>query len=160
MQKNIMKLFSKILLLFCLANVAMGAVNLRAENSEELSQRIVKDAKAKGVDLGAQLNAAYDAALSVRKRVTDKAEDHEDGWLGVAIELSKADSLEGFLGEDTANDVESINTIASTALNEGRRLFRYDFVPPPDINPGRVILRYISFVAAWVALFGAWYGFG
>ena len=47
-----MKLFSLILLLSCLA-VAMGAVNLRAEKAEELSQRIVKDAKAKSVELGA-----------------------------------------------------------------------------------------------------------
>ena len=38
-QKHIMKLFSIILLLSCLANVAMGAVNLRAENSEELFRK-------------------------------------------------------------------------------------------------------------------------
>ena len=66
-----MKLFSLILLLSCLA-VAMGAVNLRAEKAEELSQRIVKEPKAKSVELGAQLNAAYDAALSVRNLVTSQ----------------------------------------------------------------------------------------
>ena len=124
MQNNIMKLFSKILLLFCLANVAMGAVNLRAEKSEELAEHIVKSAKAKSVELGAQFNAVKGAALSVRNLVALKAEENEDGWLGLALELSKADSLEDFLGDAAASDIESINAIASTALDEARRLRR------------------------------------
>ena len=122
-----MKLFSLILLLSCLA-VAMGAVNLRAEKAEELSQRIVKDAKAKSVELGAQLNAAYDAALSVRNLVTSKASEHKDGWLGLAIELHRAESFEDFLGDAATNDIESINAMASPVLDEGRRLITDSFL--------------------------------
>ena len=127
-----MKLFSKILLLSCLAKVAMGAVNLRAENSEELAERIVKSAKAKSVELSAQFNDVKGAATSVSNLLTAKAEENEDGWLGLALELSKADSLEDFLGEDAASDIESINAVASTALNEARRLSVGDSMVYPN----------------------------
>ena len=117
-----MKLLSMILLLSCLFSVAMSAVNLRAEKPEDLSRRTVKDARAKGVSLGAQLNAAYDAALSVRNLVASKASEHSDGWLGVALEFRRADSLEGFLGVAAADDVDAIDAFAESAVGFFREL--------------------------------------
>ena len=129
-----MKLFSLILLLSCLANVAMGAINLRAEKAEELSQRIVKDAKAKSVELGAQLNAAYDATLSVRNLVASKASEHEDGWLGLAIEFRRADRLEDFLGDAAASSalVEARRIVETSQVVDGEGWF-YGYLPVPVI---------------------------
>ena len=137
-----MKLFSKILLLSCLAKVAMGAVNLRAEKSEELSQRIVKDAKAKSVELGAQLNAAKGAATSVRNLLTTKAEENEDGWLGLAIEVRRAESLQDFAAaggvaaehveaiaaatETASSALNAVTSMASSAVDKARHLWAFD----------------------------------
>ena len=61
------------------------------------------------------------AALSVRNLVTSKASEHEGGWLGLALEVRRAGSLEDFLGEDAASDIDTINTgteAAASVLND------------------------------------------
>mmetsp|Transcript_29306 Transcript_29306/g.58480 ORF Transcript_29306/g.58480 Transcript_29306/m.58480 type:complete len:187 (+) Transcript_29306:128-688(+) len=117
----------------------MGAVNLRAEKSEELSQRIVKDAEAASAELGAQLDALKGAALSVRNLVISKASEHSDGWLGLALELSKADSLEGFLGDAAADDIDTIKTAttaASSALDAVTRAASSGSVQARSVEEG------------------------
>merc|ERR1719506_1535264 len=135
-----MKLFSLELLLSCLA-VAMGAVNLRANNPDS----VVSGLKEK-LDAFDPADVKLAALAISDKLLTSKVEG--DAWLGLVEEIVEAESLDGF--DLASHDVEAIAKAAetiNTALKEhdqGRRLL--PFGPIPNILAILAILNLLAFI--------------